>query len=81
MPESHTIHRWIQISLKFSELLGIWVGSKSLALCFLSDYGHGASFSPWAGEERPGSWKHLRLLVCTRRQQFTKLETEEVGGK
>lgn len=64
MPESHTIHRWIQISLKFSELLGIWVGSKSLALCFLSDYGDGASFSPWAGEERPGSWKHLRLSAC-----------------
>lgn len=32
MPESYTIHRWIQISLKFSELLGIWVGSKSLSV-------------------------------------------------
>lgn len=40
------------------------LGWIQVSLCFLSDYGDGASFSPWAGEERPSTWKHLRLSAC-----------------
>lgn len=80
MLESHTVHRWIHISLELRELSDSWVWSRYFSLFshwFLGWY----FLSPWAGEERPRTEKHLRLSACLHMEATASLARNCRSGR